>query len=197
MPTLPIPNTATMELIGQGPAGREETTLSFKLNAPLDNAIAIALKDYALTNLLPDLQGVASDEFAYTSILIHDNMKPIQASYEFPVSPPLAGAIVDHRGSTTTAPVITWRTSLAGRSYRGRAYLPGLPRISAQDDQLDSSIVSRMVAYAVDAQRIEQVVPAAVLAVLSKKLGLATVVLSAVARVIAGTQRRRNSGNGI
>jgi hypothetical protein len=84
------------------------------------------------TELKPYMTGA----IALTNIKATDISSETGTVRELPIVPPIAGT-----GDAATLPanaayVTTFNTPLRGRSYRGRAYLPGIPqnkRVGAQD----------------------------------------------------------------
>lgn len=127
-----------------------------------------------------------------------ENVTP-PTTIEYTTGFPIQGAITTGAVGQQLAAVVTLKTSFAGRSYRGRVYLPGLGESQGEQVGPISGTVSYIQAIfdeLVDTYGAGVADPDWRLVVWSKKLGQANAVTSAVARSVWGVQRRRRAGTG-
>jgi hypothetical protein len=104
----------------------------------------------------------------------------------------------------TSAPIISWRTGLAGRSFRGRTYLPPVPEGNQDAGNLDSAYSDLMDAFAAAnrllingvTEEFQLVVFSTVEDGSPRVPPIATPVTSWVVRDNMGSQRRRRQGVG-
>lgn len=94
------------------------------------------------------------------------------------------------------AAVITWRTGIAGRSYRGRTYMPGLTEGHQSMGILDSTIMTALGNYGGIYLSSNVFTNDYVLGVYSRKLSHIQNVVSFTVQPYVKTQRRREIGVG-
>lgn len=113
---------------------------------------------------------------------------------------PAFGNVGGHTTGVTILPWscargVTWQTTHRGKSYRGRTYLPGVV-----DDQVVTSVLRELTTTALSAWQTDvtdfvsglgALTPPQTLVVLSRKLGVANVVVNARANIGVVEQRRR------
>jgi hypothetical protein len=167
------------------------------LDAPLDLGMAATLASDFFTNVLSSVVAITSNQFTYDTIAVHDLLRPEVISQDFPILTGGVGTITSPVSDATTAPVVTSESGKAGRSYRGRLYLPGIPKDSVEDDTVDTDLLAGMNAIATLLLAVQDRLRPWLWAIPSYKHGLVTAVLSWIARAIVGGQSRRRKGKGI
>jgi hypothetical protein len=144
-----------------------------------------------------------SADCAFNSIKVTDLTTVSSPTWEQSVTDPQEGA------STAAVPnnvalVVTSRTALRGRSYRGRNFVPGMPAAGLVNKTTWNA--SQYNAIAGDWQQLdldfglagyERVVLSRQLDGVRRTTGVATVITAYVGRGRIGTQRRRVLGTGI
>lgn len=126
MDFIPVPGVVQVELIYQWDSQTVETVLHYNADDPLDltNYADIAAQLVTLWNA--NLKGCISTPVTLTQIKLTDltaqNGPVLNYSTGLPVVSTLTGPALPNN----CALVITKRTPLRGRSYRGRIYHPGL-----------------------------------------------------------------------
>lgn len=98
-------------------------------------ALASALDSKYATNILPR----QSDEYTYKGALVQrfSPGTPLVATLNSTNTG--AGGIVGNSLPTSSAAVIKKLTTLAGRKYRGRLFLPGIPTAHEDDSELSAA----------------------------------------------------------
>jgi hypothetical protein len=163
------------------------------------NAIAAVFEqwwDVALRTLL-------MNDMSCTDIAVLDLADPTGVSIEYNTGLPLNGTKSGDPAGAQVAAIVTLRSDLRGRRFRGRKYFPGIPSssINAGDGtSLDSgsadeflNVVEWLVLAIAGTTNngITHLSPAANIAVVSHRANVATEVTSAQARLYLGTQKRR------
>lgn len=116
------------------------------------------------------------------------------------------GMLTGDAGPNQVAAIITWRTALAGRAYRGRTYLPGISTGHLIDGQLNSTYLSGLNGFIIammgafgpsgSSTNFQLVVISRWLNKVERPNPIGTQVTAGVPRSIPGTQRRRRIGVG-
>jgi hypothetical protein len=141
-----------------------------------------------------ELDGAISNQVALTSVAV----TPLDGTSATTIIPSeKVGAFSGAPVTDSVAMVVTFRTGTAGRSHRGRAYIPGLATAALEDDSCTwkTSNVSGMktdfeawnAAILAASETLEHVV-------ISRVLEDAFGVVGYTARAKIGTQRRRLTG---
>lgn len=95
----------------------------------------------------------------YTTMLCGNvNVQNVETRWLDPLGPPIVGGYTvpqPHPGTSpgnatpaNAAVVLSWRTGLAGRAYRGRTYLPGIGESSQVNSTVNSSYITAATALA-------------------------------------------------
>lgn len=109
------------------------------------------------------------------------------------------GAVAGESLPTSVAAVVTKRTGLAGRAYRGRSYFAGVPQSQEVDSQLSSAALLLWQDVADQMAQPISVAPSGAFdpIVYHRALGTGNVIVSGLARPVLRNQRRRQVGKGV
>ena len=127
MAFIPTPNVARCALEFSYANQNMAMTLWFEAEVAFDTAALVALAErlieWATDELMPNLS---------TNLVLQAVRATAQDSESAPsvfvvADPPVAGGGTGASQSPQTAVVVSFRTELRGRSFRGRNYLPGIP----------------------------------------------------------------------
>lgn len=180
----------------------------FHFECQIDATSLYDLADEFNTHVLTDwMHAGMVNEVNCALLAVRDAVPGTAAGVDFVVSPAKTGgdAISDMLPPTASA-IITWRTALAGRAYRGRSYLPGFGEAQQAGGILNAGCITDMEA-AVTAM-LGRFGPGGTsgnwrLVVLSRVLNgvvrptpVGTLVVSGDVQTIMGSQRRRRPGVG-
>jgi len=196
MATVSVPNCLTAEQVGQSVGGFSEFGVGVGYTSQPAHSEGLELSDYLFSFVVPHTRLMQSDTYSTIMHLIHDNLKPEVYSEPFPFGSAVVGNVTNPISATSTAPILSWRTDHAGRSYRGRSYVPGASEEQVTDDAPDSTTLGIMADVITALIAIGATLDIPGLAVVSKKLGTFRVIFEGIARTIIGTQRRRKKGVG-
>lgn len=127
MPFVGAPDTvrATLEFVWAGQI--VAITISVKKPTGWDSTDYDDLNDALRSWWTSSLKGRMSDRAVLQKINILDLSSPTAPSIEYPVTPPEPGSVVIASVPNNTSLVTSFKTDLRGRSYRGRAYMVGIP----------------------------------------------------------------------
>lgn len=92
-------------------------------------------------------RNLVSGNYAVNALWVNAVAPAGAARYELNFSPPLAGNVVGEALPPQNAGVITWRTALAGRSYRGRTYVPAIAEGQQTDGTLSTTWQTNAAAF--------------------------------------------------
>jgi len=128
------------------------------------NSFSYAWSGTAIAPTLGQLNTMAQNFWTavgalYTTMLCGNvNVDHVEARWLDPAGPPLVGNYTipqPHPGTSpgnatpaNAAAVISWRTGLAGRAFRGRTYLPGIGESSQVNSTVNSSYITAATALA-------------------------------------------------
>lgn len=80
---------------------------------------------------------------ALTTIQMRVLDPALPLALDMPVSPPSAGTRIGTMEAGNVTSTMSWRSGLAGRAFRGRSYIPGMPEPDVTaDDRIASVLVS-------------------------------------------------------
>lgn len=138
MAFIPVPATARISIGLTAGTDQYYITLHFEASVNFDEvalaALIDAVIDWATTRLMPTLSSdLALNEV--NGLALHSSSAP---SLSTVVSPQVAGGVAGNPLPANAPMVVTHRTPLRGRSYRGRNYVPGIP----EGDVTSSGLVS-------------------------------------------------------
>lgn len=164
---------------------------------------ATELGDEWIADVLPAYRALLSGRITVLGLTIREVTGTEEA--EFTVN---QNGLLESAADITplqTAPLISWRTGVAGRSFRGRTYLPPIPETHQDAGNLNSTYVGLMEDFAEAAKVIENAVTVDLF-----QLGIwstvednaprvppvFTPVTAYVIRSVTGGQNRRRQGRG-
>lgn len=157
--------------------------------------IGLYLKTYLLDLLAP----LQSNEFYWRQInFLSVNLTPEQ-SFIYTTGFPIQGARAVTSLPYQAAVVVTHRTRYAGRSYRGRWYLPAIPSDEVDNGSFLGALVTSLQTYHDDIQAAVGQGGANTdiqMGVYSKKLAHFEPISEFVVRAAVASQRRRRPGVG-
>lgn len=157
------------------------------------------LETWATGNLLPNL----SSDLSLYNLTATSQQSSSAPVVELGVSPPVAGSLANPSVANNVTLATTFLTALRGRSYRGRAYTPGIDRtqLTTSTRYLTSLVSAITAAYA--AINASLTVAGAEHAVISTQnggaprvTGVATPVTGYRTESFVDSQRRRLAGRG-
>jgi len=118
---------------------------------------------------------------------------------ELALTPPEPGSQGGDIMAQQTCPIITWRTGQAGRSFRGRTYLPATSELVLSNGFFAPSFVTVMNDFGSAAMHLPSATPNYgewQMVIWSRTLSVGTPVTSFTSRNIPATQRSRRIGVG-
>jgi len=126
MAFIPVPGVVQVELIYQWDSQTVETVLHYDADDPIDSTEYAAMGAQLVTLWNANLKGAISTPVTLTQIKFTDLSADIGPVLNYSTGLPLVGTLTGPSLPNNCALVITKRTPLRGRSYRGRIYHPGL-----------------------------------------------------------------------
>jgi len=164
--------------------------------SPVAQATALAARVAAI--VVPQLKSIQSAEYAHTRIIV-------QKIFPLPPRLPIinttalgAGSVAGSSLPCADCAVITKRTIFAGRKYRGRIFVPGVPVTSELDSQLSPAALTtwQAVADAINVALVQAPGDTWAMTLWHKSTSTNDVVTQLIARPILRSQRRRQVGRG-
>lgn len=194
-PKVSTPLGAKVFVQGNGVNGALQFGYSVKTANQLNGAFAQQLAPDCLANVVPTAVAGMSQDVTLTNIHVTDTLKPIMVTYDLAIGAGGRGTQANPIATDATAAVISYRTATAGRAFRGRSFIMGLPTGSVQDDLLSTAEITALQRLVTAILGVNTRVTGAQIAVISQVLGIVTPVLTALLRTIVGTMRRRVFGH--
>lgn len=180
-------------------AGAELAVITMHIKFLTANATFDGAAAYIKTNLLSLINTKESNSFRWDKIVgLTRNLTP-PVSAEYATGFPVSGSRPSQEVSRQVSLVVTHKTSYAGRSYRGRHYIPGMSSEYISGGLFTGADITAIQTY------YDDLVAALGLGganadyqwvVWSDKLNVATPVSSAIVRTNPGVIRRRRIGVG-
>lgn len=139
-----IGDLAELSVIYQGPYSEYVNTFGFKA---LDSGstfanLASAFQTALVKNTSGGLLFPISADVSVAELHVRDVVPGTAAGYDLAFSPVLGGDSGSHQLPPQAAVVLSWKTALAGRSYRGRTYMPGLTEGNQEKGDLSGAIIT-------------------------------------------------------
>jgi len=145
MPFVPATNVVQAELLYTWDTQIVETVLHYQLAGGYDIPKMILLGAAIRTAWASGIQGSMSSAVTLTQIRLTDLTTVSSPVVNYSVGLPLSGALVATPAlPNSIAIVMTKRTDLRGRSYRGRIYHPGLTEADVAANQVASVRVTAL-----------------------------------------------------
>lgn len=200
MPFTPVADTWEVALDGNNVFTLEPWAMIFHVLDTGDHsdvtrptAIAAGFRAWWISHMKGDL----SDSITLLKVVCRDLESATGLEVTDTTSLPAPGTQTSAPAGGQVAAIITQLTSVRGRSYRGRKYLPGIlaSDISGAGGQLINS--TRQAEYQAQFDTLNSAIaalsltPAVAVAVASRKLGTSQAVTSNLCRQNLGTVRRR------
>lgn len=189
-----------LTLVINGLTGSEKwaNVLAYKTFADIGSTIDLAtIANDFVSVVLPTLLNAMSNTSSVTSIFLRTNYpNTTNYEYELPLTPPQPGVIVQDAAPQNAAPVISWRSTAVGRSFRGRSYIGGLADGSATNSVLTSGYLQLLAAVATAIATYTGPLPANAMTfvVASRKLLTLIPIVSAIIDLYSRSQRDRLPG---
>lgn len=204
MPFIPCNNTAKVELIYLDQGQRVENVFHVLCPTPPDatelNEIAEAFRDWWDVEMQP----LTAHDVSLVLILARDLSTEAGTAIEFSDGLPLEGTGAGPLPNNVTV-AVKWSTGLAGRSFRGRTYMVGLPNNSIDPDNTNQLLTSYQTsldtAFELLIDAMEDAGRALVVASFfhdnaPRAAGIVTVIQAASIDINIDSQRRRLAGRG-
>lgn len=209
MPFVPVPDAAEVELIYLLDGQRVENTLGFFHGDGYDvsnlQQLAAIVEGWWVAEMAPTV----SEDISLLEVVATSLETENSPSVTEPAAPPVSGEVLGSAAPNNVTLAIAFRTTLRGRSFRGRNYVAGIPLSSVFNSRIDPNAVANWVA-AYNTLRTTAAVDGHIHSVLSRfsgvdangnpiprTQGLATPVTAAVAvDNTVDSQRRRLPGRG-
>lgn len=156
-------------------------------------AIGTVIRDWARDNLMPNL----SDQCELTGVTALDLNVPNGDKVYVPMAPPEPGNVAGESMPNNVALVCSFYTEKTGRSFRGRAYVPGMAELYVTDNYVNSAVAAEVALTYSELQTLlfvesgTLVVASFFAAGIPRAEGIGTRVRSFATNLRVDTQRRR------
>jgi len=188
-----------LSLIGSH-AGTELAVITMHISMKTGSGTFAGAAAYLKTNLIDLLKTKQSNSFRWDEIRgLTVNTTPPRADL-YNTGLPAAGAVVTEEQAHQVALVVSTKTAYAGRSYRGRNYLPALPEATITAGLFDNTTVDAIQTYYDDLVAALGATGANadyMWVVWSEKLQAANGITDTIVRNVPGVVRRRRVGVGV
>lgn len=203
MPYVPVLNTAQLELLYIWNNQRCENVLHYVKASPWDNTTLTQLCAAAVSKWAAHFASFMPNTLSLVEIIATDMASNTGPVVNFGTGLPIVGGTTNPSLPNNCSVVVTKRTALRGRSYRGRIYHPGLTEGMVIDNQVVTASLTltmnawnqfKVLAIGGDeallcvVSRIQNDVPLAT--------GIATLVTQLTSDGLVDSQRRRLPGRG-
>lgn len=188
-----------MTLIGSH-SGTELAMMTMHIEMKTGNGTFAGAAAYLSTNLVDLLKTKQANTFRWDEIrgLTVNTTPPLADLYN--TGYPRAGSIATEEQVHQVALVVSTKTAYAGRSYRGRNYIPALPEASTTAGLFDNATVDAIQTYYDDlvaALGASGANPDYMWVVWSEKLQAHFGITDTIVRNVPGVVRRRRVGVGV
>lgn len=133
MAFIPAPNTVRVCIQFEWTGQTVEICLAFLRNTTVTTSDMDDLLDQVETWRVDSVIPHQSEDIVSTQYLATLLTTATSPSFTRSISANQAGTVASASVPNNVALVTTFQTALRGRSYRGRAYFPGIPRVNLQD----------------------------------------------------------------
>lgn len=187
-----------LSIEGFGPQNQQLVNVfHYRQEGTIGNTNGIELIDGWIQDVQPEYLACISDQCAITKMEVRRTDNPA-IGVDYSPDPIATGLLTGDAMSPNNPAIITWRTFLFGRSYRGRTYMWPGDEVGVEAGQVNTTYSDLLDIFATAAQNITESVTGAVyqLQVWSPTLNSAEPVQSWQVQPFLGVQRRRRSGTG-
>jgi len=205
MATVPVPDVAEVEIRQMIFGQLIENTLYFALTGGWDEAALMDLATSVGVWFIEEVLPLLSNELTFREAVARDLSAGATAQQIYSI-PPVAGGNANLAAPSNVAAAISLRTATAGRSFRGRNYVAGLPLDAVVENEIESSVGDALVAAynAMMTTYVTPAVPGARWSVVSRftggaarAFGLATeITVATLTDYFIDSQRKRLTGRG-
>lgn len=196
-PRVSVPNVAEVALKMRLYTQECVNTFAFAFPTQPTSANMQDLATLVVERVLPVYRLATSTDLVFESVRVQDLLVPTQTSVERAITGSIRGQIgsAGMPGNVTLA--VSKRTGRAGRSYRGRFFLPGIPTNAVFGDTVSASyqVLAQNVGLAWLGVGDDGTGWRAVVA--STLRGIATYVLSIITESLLDSMRRRLASRGV
>ena len=204
MAFVPLPNTAMLELVYQIDNQYVENTFYYLGDWDDDTQALEDLATNGRQEWVDNIQPLQSTVVRLVQIKATDMRTEGARGVILAAQPGDVGTHGSPMLPLNVAAVISLKTILRGRSYRGRVYHPGLCEDQVTNSNIATATAADLTAAYGDFTQISTVVGPATLAVASRyhnglprTQGVLTQVTTVICQSVVGSQRRRLPGRGI
>lgn len=205
MAFVPTPNCVQLEMVMLWNSQVVQNVFHYVKSAPWDVDSMEELGDGFVGAIAAGFDTLVSDTLSVTSLRITDLSAQNAPSIEYGTGLPIAGEAVSPSLPNSVTCVVSKRTQLRGRSFRGRIYHCGLVESQVTGNVLGTGVAAALVAFysSLNPINLPTITDEAIMVVLSRfsegsprATGLATPVNSFTCDGIIDSQRRRLPGRG-
>jgi hypothetical protein len=200
--SIPLNSSVQVNFVGRLYGQQTVTTFFYALtpDTATDPADPLALAQAMYDGFGSEFEDHLSSEWSWAAVEVRDpRAAPIWASAELPVAG--NGVLGDPSCPPSVAAVITRKTALAGRRYRGRVFIPAVPAANHLEGQLTDAALLDMQDLANNMALPQNVtLPSGTYVMIpqvwSRLLQTGQTIVNCLARRVLRSQRRREIGVG-
>lgn len=204
MAFIPVPNVAKVTLQWLWAGQIVDLTLSVQKASPLTTSDLDTLNTTAVDWWDDGLKIWSTQALSLVNVNSTDQSSDSAPSIDYPVTPAIPGENTSGSVPNNVALVTSWLTDLRGRSFRGRAYTPGIPvnmvststtanpSLVGAHNTIYSDWISRVLALSFDPVVVSRYTGGA-----PRLVGIATPITGVRTEQYFDSQRRRLAGRGI
>lgn len=203
MAFIPVPNVVQTELLYTWQGQECATILAYVSASPWNISKCEELGDGLEDAIQNGMRGFMSNTLQFNGIRFVDLSDQNGFVFDYVTGFPKTGALTGASMPNNVACVVTKRTPLRGRSFRGRIYMPGLTEDNVTANAIAGSLVTAYISFWNACLSFPLTADEALLCVVSRQsnnaprtTGLATVVTHFTCDGIIDSQRRRLPGRG-
>jgi len=199
---IPVPNVCQLESFYTSGGQQMENVFHLQQDTPFDlSRLEDACTDLE-TWINANWHGVASEDISWVGARATSLESDSAPSFEPTIAEPVDGTITSPILPLNCAAVISWKTALRGRSYRGRTYHVGLTESTVDNSTINSTMRGGLVtAYLAllavfVADDLQPVIVSRYHDLAPRTTGVATAITSLACDDTVDSQRRRLPGRG-
>jgi len=146
MPFIPLPGTVQLEILFTWDGQYCETVLHYTKEAGFDNDDMVDLAEYITAWIGSDWDTLMSNTITFIGLRLTDMTSETGTVIDYGTGFPIQGFVVSPSLPNNVALVVTKRTLLRGRSYRGRVFVPGLSEGNVTGNVVNPAHVAAVIA---------------------------------------------------